>query len=497
MSELLQRRFETDTLKRVAHQLPKEVRDLRVHGAYYNAYPLWHRCNEEIKLLLPHLTGLYLDFFAFFDYCRDVEDDAKAMLGCVVNCTSLRKLTLSFPAHWFIELPKFLDDIVEIICKPTVETEITLILKETNVDSDEDETVAPMAHKHDKFISLLLRNLSKYSSRVNGLPTIQKICLKNYKCPPYDVLRGLRSLIPTVELSDVAYPDICESNHLCELWNIKCKLKCKPCSNSILRKVSLACHRLHVPINATFSGTKLVDLSLIDNDTKRNSVDITSDVVTMLDLQSLRRLRVRSYNKIKIDLFRLGQALKRNECLEWLELDGIDFQGLNGRSLLDHFLMILKESRKKTLSVLSIGTDLTYHFISKGEAEVGPCRWSFEGTTYHCEAKLASRIQYMLWLNKYGRERLRSGSGTIGFLFCQLAEICPLSHQAVNRNTELKVLHSAEYEHNQAITSVIYGLLREAPHIWSDKASNKHLSTERGTKRKLRELEASPANGTV
>ena len=118
-------------------------------------------------------------------------------------------------------------------------------------------------------------------------------------------------------------------------------------------------------------------------------------------------------------------------------------------------LEMVEDSPDKKLTFLFVGSEHSYHFINqdgkRGRQRVG-----------HLASSEANKIQYLLWLNKFGREKFRDGNAGVKTLVGLLGDV--VSHSFPEVLTEVNRC-CYEWECTHMKTSLLYDLLKESPHL--------------------------------
>lgn len=213
-------------------------------------------------------------------------------------------------------------------------------------------------------------------------------------------------------------------------------------------------------------------------------VDVTSFLVSLLKLGTLESLDFRTSYRGKVQLASFCNALQENQRLESLVLQGMDFRRSDGRSILQWILQTLKERIYHSLASLSISSEQNNHF-----AEFGG--WSLSNN--YEESPEADKIQYLLWLNKYGLEKFRDGDADASILVELLSELVsayfPAKLKQINRCC------TSNFTGEVIKTSLLYDLVKASPHLLfarheSNATSGSTLGAGSPKKRKFIELQA-------
>lgn len=148
------------------------------------------------------------------------------------------------------------------------------------------------------------------------------------------------------------------------------------------------------------------------------------------------------------------------------------------------FLLLLRSKWKlwalHTNHCFLIGSPLRYHFVNveKGRNLTKPCPPSQEAT----------KIQYLLWLNKYGLEKFRDATIEANILVGPLDDLISTSFPATNKMPNSSYL--IKMNGINIKTSLLFDLLKEAPQLLREAQTRPPSSSAgRSRKRKLAELE--------
>ena len=339
---------------------------------------------------------------------------------------------------------------------------------------------------NDKSIDRLLGALAKASCPSPRLTNIS-VYLGVIAC---EKLAQLSQFSSSLNLS-LEQPFPVYSDRLCKLWNIKCpnSKACQLLSDKAFRSLysTANVHGLRIGdasiISAACQAPKLVQLRLGDSIWIGPGADITKALVALLKLGTLERLQVESSKKIQLSSF--CESVKQSN-VERLELAGMDFCVEDGRSVSEWFLEMVGKSIHKQLTFLSLSSHRGYHFINDG---AGALYRSLYGNKQFLDSPEVSKIQYLLWLNKFGRGKLGRCDANVRVLVECLEQAISVNMRILMRDTNrwCGLLNDSG---GKAKTSILCDLLRESPHLWASSAGSKTTaSPSRGQKRKVSRLE--------
>lgn len=231
----------------------------------------------------------------------------------------------------------------------------------------------------------------------------------------------------------------------------------------------------------------------------QGSDDITNALVTMLQLMSLKELEIASRSgsrfdascSLGFDVHPVVQALKHNQDLKKLKLHGLSFVGGNLQGVPSLLWKALENNT--TLQELSA-------FEEKAVFTIFPGRPFRHGYHYYADQATSQKIQYKCWVTKFGGCKLRDAGITrsdfVQLLFSASRErgsadarvsaiIETVCKEPRGTDTSLKQLwrihhklrlqcaegqswcHAKTGRYQADTLSILYGLLRESPGVWS------------------------------
>jgi len=490
------------TLKRIVKLIPVEGRVLDVScdfGDDIGFEDFWEFDDSEtgqIADVMPDLSALTVDY-------RCLPDDlVDGIIDRIAACPNLQSLTVKIPSELHVIQPQSFATVLSLFHQRPKMTRLTLIVDGSgdSLDIAEEElesslgidyqamtSVAdPMLSINNICLRLIIEALrsrpSTQKSQLSGLQQIELECMKQDESMWY-----LFRAVPSVILRHIEV-GLSQTGHLCKIWNRKCPLDQ---GNSALQVAFRTCRHLYdkrierAALSIDFrQPPKLVEL-YIRGCGKNPGADITRALIGLVGIGTLRHLRFTNSASHIVHLAEFCEALKRDYQLKCLELDGVDFRRQDNRSVSEWFLEALESSPAKQLSALFLRSEDTYHFVSQGERNL-VCPDSAR-TSYQCTPQV-QRIQYLLWLNKFGRESLSNGKASMKEWADKLAIVCALSRKDLSHDGCHCLLVSSDTQEEEKRLSILYGLLHASPSSWC-LTSKRLCSPEKGIKRKFLELQ--------
>ncbi|CAB9513987.1 expressed unknown protein [Seminavis robusta] len=499
--------------------------------------------------MLPKLSELRLDLNCFEDFMwldksgmKTEPEWTRAIKLLLANSSSLQKLSLSIPTDIAWTNPFATTMMKYLIQQHISSTELHLRLyNQCNggcwwMFEDEDEGVGQFylygnEHSYGKvngeieeklrsntvqstdeftnnrFLEFLLnvvQTTPNSTSRGKGKSTIEEIKLQHLENVHAEYLAKLcvhtksLQLDYTSVISQTAY-----SPSLCKLWKRPYPNIFSCCGSQAMRAMSsLPCHQNIWTTNATFAhrfdcGASLVKLCLkgimpdFAPEKKESWLDATSALVTTLGIDTLEVLQFSGIEHQRLELALFGAAVKKNRNLHRLELDGLNYVCTDQRSVLEWFLEMLEGSVNRVLSFLLIGSPSRYHFINfdadgLASSLLSHGAWAVCGRYASFLKPVAVKIQHLLWLAHFGRQRMTNENTTVNDLVEILLKVMSVSSRqlafAVNPGHPKTTLQPEKDK-----TGVLYGLLREKPSLWccsTSKHSHGQASSLRGGKKR-------------
>lgn len=385
--------------------------------------------------MLPELTYLEFELFPW-------EDRVIGVLVAINEHTALRKLTLSICTELVYIQQDWIDEVKHILkrIQPT-STEVRLWLEERfngdmnwyydcteNYNSVDDDKSITMETVNNEFIEYILATFRGFGG-CGRPPIVHEIEIFNLVHPVYYELVAQLSHM-TLSLHIVDTNVVSKANFspsLCEVWKhtfSQCMASCCHPSTKALRRVVYTIHRSGLCLGSMLFRNdvelrpKLVLLRLSDRHASLSrDTNVTSAMVSLLKCGTLETLQLFGTTRgCRLELSAFSKAFVSDGTLERLELSGVEFCRNDGRSISQWFLQMLQDNPFKRLNFLSIQSKLVAHFDNDDLAYV-------KNTRDHLTSPEADQIQYLLWMNKYGRVKFDHGNTDINVLVELLGEV--------------------------------------------------------------------------
>ena len=442
-----------------------------------------------IRRVLPRVKILY---------CRQPDhmlgDGWGHLFRSMAKCQKLQSVTLSLPLlplllhdDWVASLSDFLRT------KPTtMKLELTL---------SEDDSFEPQEEFEARGGRLLQYFAEALESNPHANPLVHELELIRFiDCPIHrDYLSriggsvsNLGLLHSTLKNGDIEKSDTQDKSPSC-LEKLKEVVLGIALLDEMEIKASFEFDNLSTGQVQTLASLEFNCVGDVWDDFEDEVSDITVPVVAALGILSLKRLSFKTDALTSqlhgLQMRPIYQVLKISSRLETLELKGVSFCHDNVSAIPAMLLEIAEDRNTSLKAITAFDIDKKRAFTVSGNHRCYNCRY--------VDYPSSLKIQYSLWLNEFGRGKLRSETSTTpqlvelliaamkARLFTKrkvwetLKDMLPSPDQsdplAVLNSTYTRLLgrHSltiwcpaALGQHHAETVSILYGLLRESPGLW-------------------------------